>query len=239
MDRGCPIPDETDGEYFVWNLNVPASWRGLISENLYQLCAEDFWDRRAAPEDIDIATQAAHNVVACWLGPDCEPIPYENSPVTGSDTTEYDFAGGDGGWFVEGNNNGVYQYGHWESSKYFDGSYWHSNLEVNCYVPHDEIWPYRIKLYTELNCFSGPMLTFPNLRIYFWGYEVDPVAVWKTEFNAGFWSQASFRPEMIIQNYRSVKSNMVTVFWHAVAASEEVINSAYCVLTKVELQYDY
>lgn len=216
-------------------LCLPDTWLGLISELLIPPTQLAFWDDSTSLEDREVAQRIAEDIVGTYQH-ECECPPYENPD---SEYTEdvWDFADQDHDFEVTPGSHGVYQYGHWESEKYEGGDgYWYSELGIE--KAFTETWPISVKAYCELNCYSGPMLTFPKLSFGLYGTEASPVAYMLQEFNAGNWSLATYRPLLQVQAYRSVKADVITVFWQAVATSEAIIDLAYCVLKKIEFNHD-
>jgi len=234
---GCPIPAE--GEDIQLAICLPDTWAGLVSNLLVPPTELSFWDNLATLEDREVAQRQAHKMLGLFQSDECICAEYENGPSTFTQTV-WDFGTAD--YFdvhAEGHGNYNSGGGYWESVKYQDTltGYWHSELWIEKAIS-PTVWPLTLKAYTALNCSSGPMLTFPTLSMILRSDEADPVGAWFTEFNAGYWAQASFRPLIQCQAYRSIKINLIEFRWHALAASESVINLATCQLSRMDFDYD-
>jgi len=234
---GCPIPDE--GTEVKRALCLPDTWLGLVSHLLTAPTDLSFWDDVTSLEDREVAQRVASEIVGTFQSDECVCADYENGPSTFTQTV-WDFSIAD--YFsVHAGGHGSYNSGggYWESEKYQDGltSYWHSELWIEKAIS-PTVWPLTLKAYTALNCSSGPMLTFPTLSMILRSSEADPVGAWFTEFNAGYWAQASFRPLIQCQAYRSIKINLIEFRWHAVAISESIIDLATCQLDRMDFDYD-
>lgn len=214
---------------------MPDGWQSLVSDLLVPPTELSFWDDTTTLEDREVAQRQACKILGEYQSDECACI--GNNGASTYTEAVWDFADQDHDFVVTPGYHGVYQYGHWESEKYQgEDDYWYSELGIERLLP--EAWPYSVKAYCDLNCFSGPMLTFPKFSFGLYGTEASPVAYSLQEFNAGYWSSPTYRPLLQVQSYRSVKADVLTFYWQAVATSEAIIDLAYCVLKKVEYNYE-
>jgi len=233
---GCPIPDS--GDPVVRAICLPSTWLGLTSNLLLPPTELSFWDDQATLEDREAAQRTAFDIVGAFQSDECLCPTYE----TGAGTAEqdvWDFGASSHGFSVVSGGHGSYAGGAWVSGKYQDvlTEYWHSELWIEKPIS-PTVWPKTLKAYTALACSSGPTLTFPTLQMILRSNEADPVGSWFTEFNAGYWTQATFRPLIQCQSYRSIKINLIEFRWHAVANSEAVIDLATCSLSRMDFDYE-
>jgi len=233
---GAEIP--ADGDVITVAICCQETWTPLIEGLLVGMTAPHFWADNANEEDREYATGEAEKLVASFMTDDCACPSYENGSAT-MEQDIWDFSAQDHGFTVHADGHGVYQNDVWESVKYQDGltQYWHSELWIEKAIS-PTVWPMNLKAYTALNCSSGPTLTFPTLQMILRSNEADPVGSWFCEFNAGYWTQASFRPSFQVQSYRSIKIDLVEFRWHAVANSEAVIDLATCALARMDFDYE-
>jgi len=233
---GCPIPDS--GDPVVRAVCLSDTWLGLVSELLIPPTELSFWDDQATLEDREVAQRTAFDIIGTFQSDECVCPTYENGPSTFTQVV-WDFGAAPHGFSVVDGSYGVYQNGVWESQKYQNQltGFWHSELRIQKTLS-PPVWPFVLKGYCALLCSSGPMLTFPSLTMILRSDEADPAIAFRSEFSAGYWEQATFRPTLQTQSYRSVKANLVEFGWTAVAASEAIIDSTLCSLSKLEFDYD-